>query len=311
MGRGGIGNADTPNSLTPRKMPKGQYDRKPKNPDNPTPMSAAKDTPTIGAVPNEQDRIKALEQIIERQQKESAARDALLKELAQEVRSNAEVRKKGGSSFDPADPAFLATIERIARGKTSEGGIIRDGFVPDDDKMDKPVIVFTNKSGLYIEHIKRGNTLMSLPDGIRGPLKFDTLYRGGEQDTMRISYRGVMIVESKRLFEALKKDDRWGIDFMLDEKVLTRKDKNHRWTQYYNTFMRVWMGRDENLVLAEAKRLKIPTSAMTTNKEYRELIAIALADEAVAEESSNALAESAIDNADQLLKTGAAQAVQA
>lgn len=128
---------------------------------------------------------------------------------------------------------------------------------------------------------------------------------------MRISYRGVLVVESKRLLEALKKDDRWGIDFMLDEKVLTRSDKNHRWSQHYNMFHRIWLSRDESLVLSEAKRLGLNTSAMTSNKEYRELIAATLADEAVAEEDRMRAEERIAANADKLLKTGAAQAATA
>lgn len=271
-------------------------------------MAKTEETPSNHVSMTEAERIEKLEQMLEKQKQEAAEREALFMETLNEVRANQQAAKQRPSgSFDPLDPAFMAAMERLHTGKYSEGGIIRDGYLDPEDRMEQPALLFTNKSGIYLAFIKRGDTLISLPDGVRGPLKFETLYRDAEPDTGRLSYRGVMTVWSKRLLEALKKDDRFGSDFFLDEKVLNRQDKHARWAELYNFHHRVWMGRDENLVLAEVQRLEIPTSATTTNATYRELIAGRLADIELEKEHEARRDERLMASSDELLKSGSAQ----
>jgi hypothetical protein len=292
-------------------MPKGHYDRAKATPTQPEmeKKDLSKNTPLVHSPMNENERIAKLESIIEQQKKDAEQRDKVIAEVLKEVRTNQQVPRPSGATFDPTDPAFMAVMERLAQGKFTTGNILRDAYADDNDKLPEPKTVFTNKSGILIDFFMRSGTLIGLPDGIRGPLKFETLYRDAEEDTQRISYRGVLIIHSKRLWESIQKDDRWGTIFFPDDKVIARQDNHSKWTQFYNTFLAIWRNRDENLVLSEAKRLGLPTSS--TNKEYRELIAGALADEAVKAEEDLRL-DNIRASADTLLrKEGVGQAVTA
>lgn len=248
---------------------------------------------------SDSERMKDMERTIAEMEKRDKERDKVLAAIA----ANSQ-KEAAHQNMEVGSAQFLAAIDRLVNKSTTESGMLRDTYVDPEDLLTPSVKLFTNKRNWVIEHREEAGVLIPLPDGIRGPLKWETVSQDIEKDTMRMTYRGVMLVRSKRLLVWLKKHENWGVTMFEDERIASRMDNNMEWNTFYNGFRNFVSSREESWIILEAKNLGFQTDSSITGEKYRDMVAGKMADNAVAEQNKKRdLATLQGSGADSLLKT--------
>lgn len=233
---------------------------------------------THPTLPGTEERMRMLELQLKESREQQAKTNALIDGLMKAEKEKPENKGKTGLEITQ-DPYFIAAMRNIRGSDPDEDGTLRDGYVPPEDRMERPVTIFANKSGIQIWFRTENGMRIGLPAGVKAPLTFKLLWRIVDPQTNKMSVRYYMDISNNRLWEWMKKHEMFGKDFFESSSDAIASDAGEEWAKSLSRYATALTRLTDHQIIAQCALLGLPTNASWSNQQYIDILAKKFADD--------------------------------
>lgn len=232
--------------------------------------------------------VKEMMKLMADMRKEMSKRDAVIDEMRKKLDASVASGSSGSHSSNMLfDPGVQLALKHIGQKQTSDKGLLRMEYANDDDRLDEPIVFYTNKRNQRLHQVFIAGQPIAPPLNM-DVVRFRPLFWFRNPKTNRVDTRGELVVHSKQLAEWIRKSNKYGVEIFESIEEVMHLSENSAWADVRDRILSGLNMKSDSDIDRLANRYGVNIGRGADYSQVRKLIAEKMTNEQMSSEQHGA-----------------------